>query len=546
MYLELSAIAARSENSPAQWRKPFQWWLDGVEAGWGIPLLLIGFVGTWQAFLAIAYCNGDLHPDVLEAWSYGRSIEWGYTKHPPLMGWVAHAWTSVFPLTDWSFQLLALTNSAIALWVVDLISRRFVQGDKRVIVLLLLMLLPAYQLHAQRFNANTVLLATWPIATYCFLRSFETRQFGWAIAAGATAALAMLGKYYSVFLIASFLFAALCHPQRRAYFSSLAPWISVAVGLAALTPHLLWLTTTGAKPIHYALVVHAGKSFALSLHETAQFIFGVALVLALPAATWVSIVKERLAKFPGDFRAMNHGLRLLLFVAVGTILLPAITAVGLGTDMSPIWALQGLFLFSILIVCGTSYRIERFYTVNLAVFVIGLSVVAAFVVAPIHAVYRNRNPLHEGRNYYEKSALELTRLWHKHSAAALPTVGGDDVLAFAAAFYSPDHPVYDELLALDVHEGLPGPETLERGWAALCFKGDTNCVTSLEKIAASSPRFISSEFVVESTLLGHPGVAQRFTALIVPPSSDGDSLPSSTPATAEENSAAHRASSQPD
>jgi 4-amino-4-deoxy-L-arabinose transferase-like glycosyltransferase len=546
MYLELSAIAARSENSPAYWRRPFQWWLDGVEAGWGIPLLLIGFVGIWQAFLAIAYCNGDLHPDVLEAWSYGRSIEWGYTKHPPLMGWVAHAWTSVFPLTDWSFQLLALTNSAIALWVVDLISRRFVRGDKRVCVLLLLMLLPAYQLHAQRFNANTVLLASWPIATYCFLRSFETRRFGWAIAAGATAALAMLGKYYSAFLIASFLFAALCHPQRRAYFGSLAPWISVTVGLAALAPHLHWLATTGATPIHYALTVHAGKSFALSLHETAQFIFGVALVLALPAATWVSIVKERLARFPGDFRAMNHGLRLLFFVAVGTILLPTITAVGLGTDMSPIWALQGLFLFSILIVCGTSYTIERFYTVNLAVFVIGLAVVAALVVAPIHAVYRNRNPLHEGRNFYEKSAQELTRLWHNHSAAALPTVGGDDVLAFAAAFYSPDHPVYDELLSLDVHDGLPGPETLERGWAALCFKGDTHCVTSLETIAASSPRFISSEFVVESTLLGHPGVAQRFTALIVPPSSDGESLPSSTPATAEEYSAAHRASSRPD
>jgi len=82
-------------------------------------------------------------------------------------------------------------------------------------VLLLLMLLADLPIHAQRFNANAVLLATWPIATYCFLRSFETRQVLWAVAAGATAALAMLGKYYSVFLIGSFVFAAVCHPQRR-------------------------------------------------------------------------------------------------------------------------------------------------------------------------------------------------------------------------------------------------------------------------------------------------------------------------------------------
>jgi 4-amino-4-deoxy-L-arabinose transferase-like glycosyltransferase len=219
--------------------------MDGVEAGWAIPLLLIGFIAVWLAFLMIAYQGGDLHSDVLETWTFGRGIEWGYSKHPPLMGWVARTWTSVLPLTNWSFQLMALTNAAIALWAVDLISRRFVKGDKRVIVLLLLMMLPIYQLHAQRFNANAVLLATWPIATYCFLRSFETREIRWAIAAGATAALAMLGKYYSVFLIGSFVVAAICHPQRRAYFVSWAPRVSATVMFIALVPHLHWLMVNG-------------------------------------------------------------------------------------------------------------------------------------------------------------------------------------------------------------------------------------------------------------------------------------------------------------
>src|SRR3977135_3764923 len=234
MHLAFSVLAARSDVSPARWRRPFLIWMDGVEAGWAIPLLLIGFIAVWLAFLMIAYQGGDLHSDVLETWTFGRGIEWGYSKHPPLMGWVARTWTSVLPLTNWSFQLMALTNAAIALWAVDLISRRFVKGDKRVIVLLLLMMLPIYQLHAQRFNANAVLLATWPIATYCFLRSFETREIRWAIAAGATAALAMLGKYYSVFLVGGFAFAAIFHPQRRVYWTSWAPWVSMAAGLSDL------------------------------------------------------------------------------------------------------------------------------------------------------------------------------------------------------------------------------------------------------------------------------------------------------------------------
>jgi 4-amino-4-deoxy-L-arabinose transferase-like glycosyltransferase len=535
-----SAMAARSDDAPTRWRRPFLNWLDGIEAGWAVPLLLIGFIAVWLAFLVIAYIGGDLHSDVLETWTLGRSIEWGYSKHPPLMGWVARAWTSVFPLTNWSFQLMALTNAAIALWAVDLISRRFVTGDKRIIVLLLLMLLPVYQLHAQRFNANAILLATWPLATYCFLRSFETRRVGWAIAAGASAALAMLGKYYSAFLIGSFFFAAICHPQRRAYFSSLAPWVSTFVGFVALGPHLHWLAMTGAPPFAYALAGHTGKAFAPALIEAVLFILGVAMILAIPTMTWVLIAGNRLKKFSQDFRAMNPGLLLLFLISVGTIAFPATTSVALGADMPPIWALQGLFLFVILVVCGASYPIERFYSVNLAVLVIGIAVTAVVVVAPIHAFYRNSHPLHEGRNFYQMAAQELTRQWHAQSDTALAAVGGDEGLAFATAFYSPDHPVYEERLVVPHTDVLSRQVIFQQGWAALCYSGDASCAASMEGIAARASRFARSEFVVQSTLLGRRGSTQHFTALIIPPSIEGTIKPLPATGGAEDLSARRR------
>src|SRR6266850_1408415 len=537
-------MAARSDISPARWRRPFLSWLDGIEAGWAVPLLLVGFAAVWMAFLIIAYFGGDLHPDVLETWTLGRTFEWGCSKHPPLMGWVARAWTSVFPLTNWSFQLMALTNSAIALWAVDLISRRFVRGDKRVVVLLLLMLLPTYQFHAQRFNANAVLLATWPIATYCFLRSFETRQVVWAVAAGATAALAMLGKYYSVFLISAFVFAAICHPKRRAYFGSLAPWVSTVVGLAALGPHLHWLAMTGAMPFAYALERHTGKALVPSLTEALLFISGIALVLALPTVTWVMIAGSRLKKLSQDFRAMNPSLLLLFLVSVGTIVLPLVCSVGLGSDMPPIWALQGLFLFAILIVCGASYPIERFYSVNLAVLVMGIAVTAVVLAAPLHAYYRNFHPLHEGRNFYQQAVMELTQRWHEHSDAALAAVGGDEGLAFAAAFYSPDQPVFEDRLVVPHTDVLPRQVTFQQGWAALCYGGDASCAASMERIAARASRFVRSEFVVQSTLLGQRGATQRFTALIVPPSIEGTITPLPATGGAEDLSARRRTRSK--
>jgi 4-amino-4-deoxy-L-arabinose transferase-like glycosyltransferase len=534
--LVFTDMAARSDISPARWRRPFWRWLDGVEAGWAVPLLLIGFVAVWMAYLVIAYFGGSLHADVLEAWTLGRRFEWGSYKHPPLMGWIPWAWTSVFPLTNWSFQLLALTNAAVALWVVDLISRRFVRGDKRIIVLLLMMLTPTYQFYAQRFNANSVLLATWPIAIYCFLRSFETREIGWAIAAGFAAAIAMLGKYYSVVLIGSFIVAAICHPQRRAYFSSWAPWVSTLAGLAALGPHLYWLATTGAMPFTYAFAEHVGKPLGSALFEALLFVAGVAAVLTFPAVAWVLIAGTRLKRFSQDFRAMSPGLYLLFLVSVGTMVLPVIGSVGLGADLPSIWALQGLFLFAILIVCGASYPIERFYSVNLAVLVIGIAAVAAVVVAPVHALYRNTHPLNEGRNVSGQLALELTRQWHQQSDVALPDIGGDDALAFATAFYSPDHPLYQWRLVCQTSDRLP-KVFFTRGWAALCFDDDPVCIGRIKGFAAPAPRMVVSELVARSTLLGWPGATQRFIAVIVPPSGEAAANPPPASDVAEDSSA---------
>jgi 4-amino-4-deoxy-L-arabinose transferase-like glycosyltransferase len=501
-------MAAASEKHPARWRRPFNIWLEGIETGWSIPLLLALFVAVWTAYLVVAYLGAGLHPDVLETWTLGRHLAWGYHKHPPMMGWITRGWTAVFPLTDWSLQLMAMVNAAVALWAVDLISRRFVRGEKRVIVLLLAMLLPVYQFHAQRFNANTVLLASWPLATYCFLRAFEApRQLGWAIAAGAACALAMLGKYYSIFLVASFVFAAVLHPDRRRYLLSASPWISTLAGMLVLGPHLHWLATTGATTFDYALA-HAGVDHVAALWEVAYFITGLIAALSVAAVTWVFIAGQRLAQLPADFRAMNPGLRLLLLVAIGTILFPAIVSL----------AVQGLFLFIVLIVCGTSYPIERFYAVNLTVMVAGIAILAVAAGAPIHALYRHAYGYEEGRSFYHAIATELTARWHHAVGTPLVSVSGDDALAFAAAFYSPDHPFYARPFAYQYTWGLPRKTTLDRGWAALCFADQADCLSWMARTASRATNLFRSEFDAQATLLGRPGRTRRVVLLIVPPS----------------------------
>ncbi|TQF32019.1 membrane protein [Bradyrhizobium sp. UNPA324] len=506
------AMAERSDRAPARWRRPFLRWLDGVEAGWAVPLLVGSFVAVWTLYLAIAYAGGGLHPDTLEAWTLGQHFAWGYHKHPPLSGWIAAGWTAVFPLSDRSLQLMAMVNAGLALIFVDLISRQFVTGHKRILVLLLLMLTPAYQFHAQRFNANSVLLATWPLATWCFLRAFETRAPLWAAAAGCTTALAMVGKYYSIFLVTSFALAALAHPARRAYFTSASPWISVVIGLAALSPHIYWLATTGAPTFTYALA-HAGGNAATSFREVRYFLLGLVAAMSVSAVLWVLVAGTRLKQFPADFAAMSPGLRLLFYVTIGTIVLPVTTSLVMGTDLPSLWALQGLFLFAVLVVCGTSYPIERFYTVNLTVTVAGVALAAVSIAAPIHAVWRNDHGYEEGRNLYAQAASEVTRQWREFTGEPMTTVSGDEALAFATAFYSPDHPRFGHEDVL----GLARKTLLDRGWAALCFRDQEPCIRWMELASSRTGHFVRREFSVQATLWGRPGLSREVVVLMVRP-----------------------------
>src|SRR6202040_155660 len=100
------------------------------------------------------------------------------------------------------------------------------------VALVLLAFAPVFNLLPLKFNSNALLVPVWAGATFLFLRSYSTRTLAAGALAGAGAAIAMLTKYWSVFLIVGFAAAALAHPRRRDYLRSPAPWAAIGVGAA--------------------------------------------------------------------------------------------------------------------------------------------------------------------------------------------------------------------------------------------------------------------------------------------------------------------------
>jgi len=159
-----------------------------------IATILLAYVVLWTLYGIIAKGSQDIHFDMSEQFVLGREPALGYPKHPPLTMLIVRLWFAVFPAADWAYYLLAMANAALALWIAWRLSARFMDEDKRLLGLALLMLVPFFNFHALKFNPNTVLMPLWAATTLFFLRSFETRGPRDAIFAGLLAAAAMYGN----------------------------------------------------------------------------------------------------------------------------------------------------------------------------------------------------------------------------------------------------------------------------------------------------------------------------------------------------------------
>src|SRR5438874_8785102 len=226
---------------------------------------LLCYVALWTLYGVLGKGSQDLHVDMGELIAWSRELAFGYLKHPPFGAWLVRVWFSVFPITDWAYYLLAMSNATVALWIAWTLSARFLDGEKRVAGIALLTLVPFFNFHALTFNANTVMIPLWAATTWWFLRAFETRSTVFAALAGLAGGAAMLGKYWSIWLLAGLGLAALLDPHRGSYFRSAAPWVTIAVGTLLLAPHVAWLVAHDFAPFEYAAGRVASADFSSAL-----------------------------------------------------------------------------------------------------------------------------------------------------------------------------------------------------------------------------------------------------------------------------------------
>ena len=184
-----------------------------------------------MVFQTVSLLPVDLRDDASEAALWAQAFAFGY-KHPPLTAWLFMAWFAVFPRANWAMHLAAVAIVAATLAVTWRLLRDHLDRDRSLFGLAALILVPLYTFKAAELNANTAMMPFWAAALLFYLRARRGLGVWDAVLAGAFASLAMLGKYWAVYLFAG-MAAAVAHRRGRAAVLALAGALSDGGGRGA-------------------------------------------------------------------------------------------------------------------------------------------------------------------------------------------------------------------------------------------------------------------------------------------------------------------------
>ena len=410
-------------------------------------LLLAVHIGVWS-WVGVAHRgNLDGPGDMLEAFVWGQAWQWGYYKHPPLMAWLAGGWFSVFPRTDLSFAALAATCSAVSLAGFACLLRQILPPRWVTPTCIAAFLLPAVTVMALRFNANTVVLATWPWVVVFFLRYVFRPHPGHAAMLAVSAALAMHAKYFSAVLLLAMLIGMLLHAPWRVVLLRPLTGAVLVLWLLLMLPHGLWLERNEWAPFTYAAAA-AGGGLSDALPRALNFL-AAQVVLAVPAmlvlvgaltaasasGSGLQWLRVTVAAF---IALLRPGRDPLWWPLIGPAVLTAFATVVIGARTSTVWGLP-LQLFALAFLARALAQQQPAAAprqgVGPELKPVLLLWFAAAGLAPLVWQLRALQGDVSVADPRAELAQQVHALWRQRHGSALPWVAGSEVHAASVAFY---------------------------------------------------------------------------------------------------------------
>jgi hypothetical protein len=478
--------------------------------------VFLAYLAIWTLYAIIEKSSQDINFDMAEIVIWSRELAAGNPTHPPLASWIAALWFAIFPYKDWAYYLLAIASATSALWISWSFSKRWLDPEKRVAGLAMLMLVPFFNFLAIKYNTNSVLLPFWALTTYCFLISYSTRSPLFAALAGAGAGACMLGKYWAIFLIAGLGIAAILDTRRKDYFRSPAPWITIAAGSIVIAPHIVWLFGNNFSSLAYPMGNHGGLSLSQTAHKVIFYVLGFAAYISAPVLFVLLAARPDGGAIKDLFWPKVADRRLASLAFWLPVALPIPVVFLIHADLTPIWTMSAVGLLPVILLSSERIIVARNAIAAIVVLAMALPV-AALALSPGIAAARYWRGVGHYAGHYRLLANSIESNWREVTSQPLRLVGGSHTLADTAAFYIPDKPSTLNVFRPWRTAWADEARIKREGIAIICASEHQQCIEKLDAFARAAPASRRSEFTLTGRYLWMKGAPASYTLLLVAP-----------------------------
>lgn len=432
--------------------------------------------------------------DVVEGFAWGRELQLGYTKHPPMQAWLLEASYHLTLGQDFGGYFLSALSAALGyLFIWHLAGRLGLDAWQGFWAIVLTSVTFYFTLPVPEFNPNILQIPVWAGMIYFFHRALDKGRLVDWIVLGAIAAFGLYTKYFVALLIGTIGLYALVFQDAQRHLATPGPWLCALVCLGLLIPHGLWLLETDFLTLQYAASrTQSAASWFDHVYNPLNFLgaqvgnHAALFVLVLAGLSFKGLTSARAAFAAaapqGPSRSDDRFLLWFAFLPLAIVVgASAVT----GNEFEHMWGtpmfvLSGLVAVRHLRLPGLWAHPKRVLAAALVIQGIFLSVL--FGQAVLEPLWQAK----QTRHHYpgEAVAQVISNAWREEMGTDLAYVAGDMWSAANVSLHAPSRPSMFYLHDTNLSPWIDLDDVQRRG-LIIVWRGEQS--TPLSEIARYYP-----------------------------------------------------------
>ncbi len=391
--------------------------------------------------------NQNLPLDTIEHLAWGSNLDWGYSKHPPMVAIVLEIFYKIFGSQDWAYYFLSQVFVIVSFYFIFKFSKEILNNNLfSLFSVLLIETIYFYNFTTPEFNVNVCELPFWSITVYFSWKIYNSKEIKFldCFFVGLFAAFGFLSKYLFLYLLISvellFIYLIFIKNERKFDFKYL---ITIEVFLIVLIPHILWLFNNNFVTITYGLARTGLEQSNLIDHIKHPLIFlakQIGILIPFLIMIWL-LIKNIKVKF--NFK--DKKLLFLIAINVLPVVLMFLTSLITGSKIRTMW-MTPFYLF-----LGTFFIYLFQSQINikkLKPFFIGF--IFFFFLSPLLYAYISISNENKRTDYPGKEiAIKTQYLWDQQFKSKINVVLGDEWIGGNLSYHLNSRPVWEGIVQRD-------------------------------------------------------------------------------------------------